>query len=28
VIGIHWLAFCLWAAVGIGVTAVQRESNR
>lgn len=27
VIGIHWLAFCLWAAVGVGVTAVQREST-
>jgi hypothetical protein len=25
VIGIHWLAFCLWAGLGVGVTAVQRE---
>jgi hypothetical protein len=27
VIGIHWLAFCFWAAVGIGVTTVQREGT-
>ena len=25
VIGIHWLAFCFWAALGVGVSAVQRE---
>jgi O-Antigen ligase len=25
VIGIHWLAFCLWAALGVGITAVQRD---
>jgi hypothetical protein len=25
VIGIHWLAFCFWAALGVGVSTVQRE---
>ena len=27
VIGIHWLAFCLWAAVGVGVTAGTRADT-
>jgi hypothetical protein len=27
VIGIHWLAFCLWAAVGVGVTAGTRPDT-
>jgi hypothetical protein len=27
VIGIHWLAFCLWAGVGVGVTAAAREER-
>jgi hypothetical protein len=27
VIGIHWLAFCFWAAVGAGVTTIQRAGT-
>ena len=27
VIGIHWLAFCFWAALGVGVTTLQREPS-
>jgi hypothetical protein len=27
VIGIHWLAFCFWAALGIGVTTLQRQPS-
>ena len=27
VIGIHWLAFCLWAGAGVGVTAAAREER-
>ena len=27
VIGIHWLAFCLWAGLGVGVTAATREER-